>query len=56
MKIQKWILKIFCQTYYNKIFKLLCEKETQIDNLKKINTYLINENQKLKFYERNHND
>lgn len=52
MLIQKWILKTLCKTYYNKIFKLLCEKETQIENLKKINQYLRDENQKLKIYER----
>lgn len=51
-KAQRWILKTFCKTYYDEIFKLLCKKETQIDNLKKINKYLINENQKLKIYER----
>ena len=34
------------------MFKLLCEKETQIENLKKINEYLRDENQKLKLYER----
>lgn len=52
IKIQKWIFKTLCKSYCNTIFKLLCEKETQIENLRRINEYLRNENQKLKIYER----
>lgn len=52
IKIEKWIFKHFCKNYYKTILKLLCEKETQIENLKTIIEYLRNENQKLKIYER----
>lgn len=55
-KTQKWIIKTFCKTYYDLILELLCKKEAQIENLKKINEYLRNENQKLKLYERYYND
>lgn len=50
MIIQKLILKIFCKTYYNKMFKLLCEKENQIKNLSIQNKYLIQRIQELNIY------
>lgn len=56
IKIEKWIFEHFCKNYYKTIFKLLCEKEAQIENLKTIIEYLRNENQKLKIYERCYND
>lgn len=56
INIQKWICKNLCKNYYNSLFELLCKKETQIENIKKINQYLRDENQKLKIYERYYND
>lgn len=49
-KIQKFILKTFCNYYYGEMFKLLCEKENQIKNLSTQNKYLRQRIQELNIY------